>query len=596
MLILASILLKRQSSDRKSHNSSKPSKTNSNSSNSESNFFNPKKFKYRDPTRQFDKNPEKDEDYEKLLQAVSNSRNGITFKPDIALLDAVNRLDAMEVEFLLSRKANPNAADDDGLTALHQACIDNAEEIVKILIKYNADVDCKDSEDWTPLHACITCGHMNIADILIKNGANLLALNADLSMPYDICDDEGPMLEFIEKNMEAQNITQDDINRIRFEPEKIILDDVNNEVKRIKSDNKDNKEIQRIVKELVDKEVCEDGGRLVHIASANGYLQLGLYLLQELNANVNVQDNDGWSAAHAACCWSQQEMLQILADFNIDFNLRTKLGEKSVDVTDEHELIVFVNKLIRVQRQKRRIKELEEAKNKQNRMANDRDNNSKDNKTLTVNNNADRGGSFTRTGGSSRRNRSVRGQALKKKGTLNASRRRRGNVQSNSVKRNASNASRNNTSKENDGSGKQNNGPNGNESSPNPDNDDMMARETEAFHEAAFWRGDIRTENDVKKHSIRKRSCRKNVSTRKQSSESQNQSNNKTSNNNQPEGSNHNSDSNSVTRNKRNSNLHNTELRTATERLGMSPQNRGNTDHDDDMRSGWVKIMAQDDR
>lgn len=595
-----------------SHTSNKNTSKYSNNIPSTTNFFNPKKFKYKSPKRKFNKNPEQDPDKQLLIEAAANSdANGIVFTPDIALLDAVNRLDAEEVEFLLSRKANPNAADEDGLTALHQACIDNAEDIVKILIKYNADVDCKDSEDWTPLHACITCGHKNIASLLIEAGANLLALNADLSMPYDICDDEGPMLEFIEKNMEAQNITQEDINRIRFEPEKKILDDINDHVKYIKHQyENDNKKIQEVVKHLIDSELpnCTDGSRLIHIAAANGYLQLGLYLLQELSANVNIQDHDGWTAAHAACCWSQQEMLQILSDFNIDFNIRTKLGEKSIDVTDEQDLILFVNKLIKIQRQRKRIKEIEDAKLKANQLA-EQERLRKEkllesknsnlgvsplaNKSLELEPKSSLGfnpkGSFTRSRGSSRRNRSIRGQAIKKRGTLNASRRGRNknkdtdNANSNSLDpennrpSNPVNSRLSSTSSQNlapnSANTTQNNHHRNSTSSQNkndgeisPENDDMLARETEAFHEAAYWRGDIKTENDVKKHSIRKRSCRKNLNSESSFRDVNNNNNSR----------NHNKRSPSNCSNLDN-NFKMNEMRTASERLGLNKNNDGIT-------------------
>lgn len=52
--------------------------------------------------------------------------------------------------------------------SFHQACIDNFEEIVEVLLEYGANVNALDSEAWTPLHAACTCGHTNIAEILVK--------------------------------------------------------------------------------------------------------------------------------------------------------------------------------------------------------------------------------------------------------------------------------------------------------------------------------------------------------------------------------------------------------------------------------------------
>lgn len=61
---------------------------------------------------------------------------------------------------------------------------------MKLLVEFGANVNAEDSEKWTPLHAAATCGHLHLVRYLIAKGANLLAVNADGNMPYDICEDE----------------------------------------------------------------------------------------------------------------------------------------------------------------------------------------------------------------------------------------------------------------------------------------------------------------------------------------------------------------------------------------------------------------------
>jgi ankyrin repeat protein len=103
------------------------------------------------------------------------------------------------VRRLLKKEVNPDSTNEDGLTALHQCCIDDNEEMMKLLVEFGANVNAEDSEKWTPLHAAATCGHLHLVRYLIAKGANLLAVNADGNMPYDICEDE-KTLDCIEGN------------------------------------------------------------------------------------------------------------------------------------------------------------------------------------------------------------------------------------------------------------------------------------------------------------------------------------------------------------------------------------------------------------
>ena len=64
--------------------------------------------------------------------------------------------------------------------------------MMKLLVDGGADVNATDSELWTPLHAAATCNHLDLVQYLIANGADLLAVNSDGNMPYDICEETQP--------------------------------------------------------------------------------------------------------------------------------------------------------------------------------------------------------------------------------------------------------------------------------------------------------------------------------------------------------------------------------------------------------------------
>lgn len=154
-----------------------------------------------------------------------SGRRHISFENSVVLLEAASRNDMPEVAALLQHGITPDAANEDGLTALHQCCIDNNVDMLRLLLDYGANVDAQDSDKWTPLHAAATCGHLELVRILIRHNANLLAVNTDGNMPYDLCDDENT-LDFIEGEMAQRGVTQELIDETRSSTERVMLKDL----------------------------------------------------------------------------------------------------------------------------------------------------------------------------------------------------------------------------------------------------------------------------------------------------------------------------------------------------------------------------------
>jgi len=260
----------------------------------------------------------------------------IRFNDNIILLEAAARNDIDEVRQLLLRGVDPNKGDEDGLTALHQSCIDDFEALVKVLIENGADVNAKDTENWTPLHAAATCGHTNICRILIQSGANILAVNADQSISFDICEENSECLFFLQSEMRRQGITQGDIDRARKSEEAKILADAQG----AKGKGEDLNAKDNI------------GACLLHVAAASGYMELARYLLS-VGVTVNIQDKDGWTPLHAASCWMQPEMVSLLSKVpDIDPFLKTRLDETALDLAEDNECKNILEKLEREKRGK----------------------------------------------------------------------------------------------------------------------------------------------------------------------------------------------------------------------------------------------------
>ncbi|XP_051156484.1 BRCA1-associated RING domain protein 1-like [Leptopilina boulardi] len=66
---------------------------------------------------------------------------------------------------------NINRKNRRGETPLHQACVKNEIETVKILLENGANPNTKDNADWTPLQESVNKGYYEISKMLLENGA-----------------------------------------------------------------------------------------------------------------------------------------------------------------------------------------------------------------------------------------------------------------------------------------------------------------------------------------------------------------------------------------------------------------------------------------
>ncbi|XP_063178279.1 protein phosphatase 1 regulatory subunit 16A, partial [Chroicocephalus ridibundus] len=244
----------------------------------------------------------------------------VTFPDSVRLLEAAGRHDAEEVQQFLQSGISPDLCNEDGLTALHQCCIDDFGDVVTTLLDAGADVNARDSELWTPLHAAATCGHLRLVQLLVRRGADLLAVNSDGNMPYDLCEDE-VTLECLENAMAEQGITQEKIEEARGATERAMV-----------------REIRRLIQAGDDLDAPRGhGATLLHIAAANGYAEAAELLLEH-RASPDARDEDGWQPLHAAACWGQVPLVELLVAHGADLEGKSELEETPLDVCGDDDV------------------------------------------------------------------------------------------------------------------------------------------------------------------------------------------------------------------------------------------------------------------
>jgi ankyrin repeat protein len=134
------------------------------------------------------------------------------------LMAAVRFGKTESVAALLARNANPNIPDSIGhLPLAFAARVTNMKEIVKLLVKYGADINAKGYYGRTALHYTAKNGDLRQASFLLENGADL-NLRGDVfgfSPLFCAVNSQKPqMVEFLLAHGASVSLTDDSENTV----------------------------------------------------------------------------------------------------------------------------------------------------------------------------------------------------------------------------------------------------------------------------------------------------------------------------------------------------------------------------------------------
>nr|DAD46684.1 TPA_asm: hypothetical protein HUJ06_016621 [Nelumbo nucifera] len=91
------------------------------------------------------------------------------------------------MDALLKHNVDINAADKDGLTALHRAIICKKQAIINYLLRESANPFVRDKDGWTPLHLAVQTQRTDLVRLLLIKGADKTLKNQDGLTPLDLC-------------------------------------------------------------------------------------------------------------------------------------------------------------------------------------------------------------------------------------------------------------------------------------------------------------------------------------------------------------------------------------------------------------------------
>ena len=292
------------------------------------------------------------------------------------------------IEFFVEKKIDIYQKTNDGKNCLHIAASKGHFNLCKTLIeKINFNVDMVDNKKWTALHYAAQKGSYELmnyfiakgTDVLLKtkDGLNCLHIAAsnghlnlcktlinEINFDVNIADDEGQtalycsaqsgndeLFGFIAdkgtniflKTKGGQNCLHIAAGRGHFNLCKTLIEKINFNVHMV--DNKKWAALHyaaqngsyKLMKYFIAKGTdvllkTEDGLNCLHIAACHGHLNLCKTLINEINFDVNIADDEGWTALHRSAQSGNDELFGFIADKGTDVFLKTKGGQNCLHI------------------------------------------------------------------------------------------------------------------------------------------------------------------------------------------------------------------------------------------------------------------------
>ncbi|XP_055001450.1 protein phosphatase 1 regulatory subunit 12C isoform X5 [Sorex araneus] len=211
-----------------------------------------------------------------------------------------------------------DATNADGISALHQACIDENLEVVRFLVEQGATVNQADNEGWTPLHVAASCGHLDIARYLLSHGANIAAVNSDGDLALDLAEADA-MEGLLRAEITRRGV---DVEAAKRAEEELLLRDT---------------QCWLNGGAMPEARHPRTGASALHVAAAKGYIEV-MRLLLQAGYDPELRDWDGWTPLHAAAHWGVEDACRLLAEHGGGMDSLTHAGQRPCDLADEEVL------------------------------------------------------------------------------------------------------------------------------------------------------------------------------------------------------------------------------------------------------------------
>ena len=206
-------------------------------------------------------------------------------------------------QYLTGKGSNVYRRKRDGMTCLHIAARNGCLRLCKMLLdNYNFDLEMMDDDGWSALLCAACTGHLELFKYLIEKGSNIYREKRDGMNCLHIAAANGHLrlCKVLLENykFDLQMINDDGWSALLYAAEAGHLE---------------------LFQYLTGKgsnvyRRKRDGMTCLHIAASNGRLRLCKMLLDNYNFDLEMMDDDGWSALLCAACTGHLELFKYLIE------------------------------------------------------------------------------------------------------------------------------------------------------------------------------------------------------------------------------------------------------------------------------------------
>ena len=257
-----------------------------------------------------------------------------------------------------------------GFTALHFSAVNGSYELVNFFVDMGSDINLRTNDGKNCLHFAASFGHLILCktlvnkhnfDVQLSNNNGYTALHyssgngsyrlvtffADMVTDIDCKSKNGANCLHIAAFSGHLNLCKTFINKYNFDVQ--VPDDKGRTALHHSAENGSYKLVKFFTDMGSDINLkTNDGRNCLHIAADCGHLNLCKTLMNKYNVDVQVPDDDGWTALHFSARNGSYKLVSFFADMVSDIKLKTNDGRNCLHIAADcghlNLCTTFINK------------------------------------------------------------------------------------------------------------------------------------------------------------------------------------------------------------------------------------------------------------